>query len=82
MDKTSLAVALPLWFILIVLPGVGECGVSSNTWTVAWTLALAIGGSVLVERSAKRPVTWPQRSERRTRYAVEFDTAEVVWDEN
>lgn len=76
-----MAVALPLWFILIVLPGVGECGVSSNTWTVAWTLALAIGGSVLVERSAKHPFTWPQRREGRTQYAVEFDT-EVVWDEN
>ncbi len=78
MDKTSLAVALPLWFILIVMPGVGECGVSSNTWTVAWTLALAIGGSVLVERSAHNPLSWPPLRRGGTEYAVDIETE--VWD--
>ncbi len=81
MDKTALAVTLPLWLIFILLPGVGECGVSGNTWTVIWTLAVVVGGPVLVERNAKRPFSWPQRREGRTQYAVEFDT-EVVWDEN
>lgn len=79
MDKTSLAVSLPLWLVLIVLPGVGECGVSSSTWTVAWTLSLAIAGAVLVERSAQKPLTWPT-VRRGTKYAVEFETG--VWDEN
>jgi len=80
MDKTSLAVSLPLWFVLIVLPGVGECGVSGNTWTVAWTLGLVIAGAVLLDRVASKPLTWPPLHRGRTQYAVEFDAG--VWDEN
>ena len=82
MDKTALTVLLPLWVICILLPGVSECGVSGDTWTVIWTLALVVGGPVLVERSAKKPLTWPVLRQGRTRYAVEFETETEMWDEN
>lgn len=85
MDKTVLAIFLPLWILFFVLPGNVGCGQTASIWTVTWTLLLTIGGAVAVERYAGKPLSWPtlRRGSGEAEYAVEFeDEIGGVWSDD